>query len=113
MLPTLCHNHCYSAQTRLEFDELYKSKADEQWHTTTFAGSLAYDGVWALALALNRTMGMIERQDISETGCEEKGLEGALVPLHDFNYTNGLMGCVISWCLEQTNFLGASVSQHG
>ena len=75
-------------------------------------GSLAYDGVWALALALNRTMGMIERRDISETGCEEKGLEGALVPLHDFDYTNGLMGCVIRWSLEQTNFSGASVSAH-
>ena len=75
-------------------------------------GSLAFDGVWALALALNRTMQMVEEHDISATECGEKGLEGDLVPLHMFNYTNGLMGCVIRWSLEQTNFSGASVREH-
>ena len=55
-------------------------------------------------------MGLIEGGDISETGCEERGLDGALVPLHEFDYTNGLMGCVIRWCLEQTDFDGITAS---
>ena len=53
---------------------------------------------------------MISRNDINETGCEEKGLEGALVPLHEFSYDNGLMGCVIRWSLEQTDFDGVTAS---
>ena len=52
---------------------------------------------------------MIERGNISETRCEEEELEGDIVPLHEFNYTNGLMGCVMRWSLEQTDFIGTSV----
>ena len=51
-----------------------------------------------------------ENSNISKTGCEEKGLEGDLVSLHEFNYTNGLMGCVIRWNLQQTNFDGINAS---
>ena len=51
-----------------------------------------------------------ENSNISETGCEKKGLDGNLVSLHEFNYTNGLMGCVIRWNLQQTNFDGINAS---
>ena len=92
-----------------EFSNEYMNRITSQEYLPTIAGSLAYDAVWTLALGLNRTLDMIERGDIDETGCEEKGLEGDIVSLHEFNYTNGLMGCVMRWSLEQTNFKGVSV----
>ena len=68
-----------------------------------------YDVLWALALALNQTMTMVESLDISGTGCES--MNGSLVPLHQFDYTNAMMGCLIQWNLQQTDFFGMSVSQ--
>ena len=67
-----------------------------------------YDSMWVLALALNQTMTMVESLDINGTGCES--MNGSLVPLHQFNYTNAMMGCLIQWNLQQTNFSGMSVS---
>ena len=43
------------------------------------------------------------------TNCE--GMDGGLVPLDEFNYSNAFMGCVIRYNLQQTNFVGVSVSQ--
>ena len=67
-----------------------------------------YDVLWALALALNQTMTMVESLDISGTSCES--MNGSLVPLHQFDYTNAMMGCLIQWNLQQTDFFGMSVS---
>ena len=68
-----------------------------------------YDALWALALALNKTMTMVNtvNMNISETGCEV--MDGSLVPLHEFNYSNAFMGCLIQWNLQRTNFSGVSV----
>ena len=46
--------------------------------------------------------------NVTEIGCD--GLDGGLVPLEQFHYSNGVMGCVIRWSLQQTNFSGVSVS---
>ena len=51
---------------------------------------------------------LADQGDASVTGCEA---EGSLVPLHMFNYSNALMGCIIRWSLEQTNFIGVTVSK--
>jgi gamma-aminobutyric acid type B receptor len=40
------------------------------------------------------------------TNCE--GMDGGLVPLNEFNYSNTFMGCVIRYNLQQTNFVGMS-----
>ena len=71
---------------------------------------IAYDAIWALALGLNATQEMVERNDSAETGCSNTS--GRLVPLHEFDYSNEMMGCVIRWNLEQTNFTGVSVSTY-
>ena len=42
------------------------------------------------------------------TNCE--GMDGGLVPLNEFNYSNTFMGCVIRYNLQQTDFVGMSVS---
>ncbi len=68
---------------------------------------LSYDTMWAIALALNRTQGMVYSGNISGSGCE--GASGELVNLDRFNYSNALMGCLIRWNLEQTNFIGVVV----
>ena len=38
------------------------------------------------------------------------GMDGALVPLNEFNYSNAFMGCVIRYNLQQTDFVGILVS---
>ena len=42
------------------------------------------------------------------TNCE--GMDGGLVPLNEFNYSNTFMGCIIRYNLQQTDFVGMSVS---
>ncbi len=79
-------------------------------YTSVFFATLAFDAVWTLALALNRTNEMVQsstRQGIANlTGCN---VPGALVPLENFTYSNQLIGCVVRWNLERTDFLGISV----
>ena len=71
-------------------------------YTPGMVRGLSYDAVWALALALNKTQEMfLNNYNVMETGCDE--LDGGLVPLEQFNYSNGVMGCAIRWNLEQTN----------
>ena len=71
-----------------------------------------YDAIWILALALNKTLSMVEagNSSIAGTGCENA--TGSLVPLEEFSYSNEKMGCLIQWNLQQTNFSGVSVSMH-
>ena len=46
---------------------------------------------------------------VQYTNCE--GMDGGLVPLDEFNYSNSFMGCVIRYHLLQTDFIGVSVSK--
>ena len=73
-------------------------------------GGVVYDAIWILALALNKTLTMVEagNSSIDGTGCEN--VTGSIVPLEEFSYSNEKMGCLIQWNLQRTNFSGVSVS---
>ena len=88
---------------------MYERRATAENYIQTVKAALGFDAVWALATALNKTAAMVQSGNIRETGCEGR-TEGDLVPLEQFNYSNGLMGCVIQWNLQNTNLLGTSVS---
>ena len=98
---------------RLEEPE---SKANN--YTFVFLATVAYDALWTFALALNRTnemVGSLTREEIlNRTQCggtdEETGVEWEVVSLENFTYSNQLMGCIIRWNLERTDFVGISVS---
>ena len=97
-------------QTARQFDEFYETRSIQLGYgPNRVISGLAYDAVWALALGLNRTQEMFLRNyNVTEIGCDDH--DGGLVPLEQFNYSNGVMGCVIRWNLQQTNFSGVSVS---
>ena len=99
---------CFT-QTPRQFDNMYTSRSAMLGYSPILLSGLAYDAVWALALGLKRTQEMfLSSYNVSEIGCD--GLDGGLVLLEQFNYSNGVMGCVMRWSLEQTNFSGVSVS---
>ncbi len=108
-------------QTPREFDSLYKRRiAQNNNYTYTFFATVAYDTLWTFALALNRTnemVGSLTREEIlNMTQCggtdEETGVKWEVVSLENFTYSNQLMGCIIRWNLERTDFVGVSVSQN-
>ena len=70
-----------------------------------FVETLAYDSAWTLALALNKTMNMINTNDTLDCGPSP-------VPLEEFSYGNSSTACLIRHSLELsgTNFTGMSVS---
>ena len=98
----------FSIKTSQKFMNDYASRCDEEHYYATDDGGRAYDAVWVLALALNNTMAMYRSGDINGTGCEN--VSGSLVPLENFTYTNGKMGCLIQWNIQQTNISGVTVS---
>jgi hypothetical protein len=89
-------------QTLADFEEEYSRRATEGNFDTVDVRFRIYDALWALAMALNDTMTMVNNSDIDETGC--LALNGSMVPLEDFTYDNALMGCLIQWNLQRTNF---------
>ena len=108
----------------MEFISLYEARletpqARRHNYTYTLEATAAYDGLWTLALALNKTNEMIStltREDIlNMTDCErldaEDGVYFDLLPLESFTYSNRLMGCIIKWNLERTKYVGVSVSK--
>ena len=91
------------------FDNKYEERGSREGFSTSGVAYNLYDALWLFALALNNTDAMVKSgSDISETGCE--GVSGSLVPLEEFRYTNGRMGCLIQWNIQQTNFFGLTVS---
>ena len=111
-------------QTPREFDFLYKRRlanyTQDNNYTYTFFATVAYDALWTFALALNRTnemVGSLTREEIlNRTQCggtdEETGVKWEVVSLENFTYSNQLMGCIIRWNLQRTDFVGVSVSQN-
>ena len=94
-------------------NQLNETSAQDNNYTFSFIAPIAYDAMWSFALALNRTITMLEwKKDriVRETKCEDddKDLEG--FGLADFTYNHSFIGCVIRWSLAQTNFTGVSVS---
>ena len=98
------HNN---VQSLVEFEAEYERRGREGGYNTITHGIRLYDGLWALGFALNRTMTMVNSGDISQTICQNAS--GSLVPLHQFTYSNELMGCLIQWSLQATNFSGLTV----
>ena len=94
-------------QTLADFEQEYAIRAAMGRYNIIGVRFRIYDALWALALALNETMTMVNTLNINGTGCE--AMDGSLVPLHEFDYSNALMGCLIQWNLQQTNFFGVSV----
>ena len=90
-----------------DFEREYERRALEGRFNIIERSYHNYDAIWALALALNRTMTMVDESDISGTGCEM--MNGSLVPLYEFDYSNALMGCLVQWNLQRTNFSGVVV----
>ena len=92
----------------MEFALDFKNRADESQDVAY--GGVVYDAIWILALALNKTLSMVEEGNSSVigTGCEN--VAGWLAPLEEFSYNNEKMGCLIQWNIQQTNFSGVSVS---
>ena len=94
-------------QTPKEFHHKYSMRANAEGYTVIDAGYVIFDALWILALALNDTMNMVNTNDISNTECGD--VFGSLQDLHNFTYKNRMMGCVIRWNLNNTNFSGVSV----
>ena len=72
---------------------------------------IAFDALWTLALVLNKTeeirLNATTKREQSEV-CSH--LDGELVPLNEFNYSNAFMGCVMKENYKKANFTGVSVS---
>lgn len=87
-------------------------------YTRSFVATVAYDALWTLAFALSKTDVMIRNSSreevLNRTQCQGSdtisGIEWELVALENFSYSNELMGCVVRWNLERTDFIGVSVS---
>ena len=74
---------------------------------------MAFDAMWTVAQMLNTTEEMrldgLSRDHPDFDNCRH--LDGNLVPLDEFNYSNAFMGCVMSGNYFKTNFTGVSVSK--
>ena len=83
-------------------------------YTFSHVAPVAYDALWSLAFALNKTEEMLlsweKDKIINETSCEDDGIELDNFDLGNFTYDHFFVGCVIRWNLQQTNFTGVSVS---
>ena len=98
-------------QTPEEFEEEYsKLLQEERYQKLTefiLSGSL-YDATWAMALGLHIASEMVMMNNSS--GCDH--VPGRLVPLEDFDYMNGRMGCVLRKSFHQVHFHGITVSPY-
>ena len=92
------------------FQTDYLMYAKKKGYNVSDAGGRAYDAVWVLAIALNRTMTMVKTANINGTGCENT--TGSLVPLEQFQYSNEMMGCLIQWNIQRINISGVTVREN-
>ena len=94
-------------QNESQYLEMYEQKRTQGSYTYTFAHTFAYDAVWALALALNRT----DEQLKSNTSIPQcKDLPGYTnITLDLFKYNNAKVACILKSNLDATNFVGVSV----
>ena len=79
-------------------------------HSSIFL--MAFDALWSMAQMLNYTEEMrlrdLPRNHSDFDECRH--LDGSLVPLDEFNYTNAFMGCVMRDNYYKVDFTGVSVS---
>ena len=84
----------------------------EERHSHNIAFQIAFDAIWTLAQVLNYTEMMREAEsDLEFEYMNCSSLSGELVPLHEFNYSNALMGCVMKENYYKVHFTGVSVSE--
>ena len=115
----------WNLQTPGDFEYFYRMRLLETEslinnYSYIFFATVAYDALWTFAIALNKTnemVGSLTREEIlNMTRCggtdEETDVEWEVVSLENFTYSNQLMGCIIRWNLERTDFVGVSVSKH-
>jgi hypothetical protein len=80
-----------------EFNNRYDKMLEASEYDISTVYALAFDTVWTLALVLNYTekMRMLNesKQDGDFKNCSH--LDGKLVPLNEFTYSNAFMGCVM------------------
>ena len=88
----------------MKYEELMKMPEYSNYTSLNFYGN-AYDSVWAMAVGLDIADRRARAGD--DRGCEE--LEGELVPLSMFNYTNSKMGCMMKNGYASVNFTGITV----
>ena len=87
----------------------YEERARNESYAIINQAYRLYDALWVLALALNHTDALIKAGDFAKiTECGNA--TGSLVSLEKFNYSNELVGCLIQWSIQQTDFYGLSVS---
>ena len=93
----------------MTFEEEYEMRASSRGYNTINHGIGLYDVIWVFAVALNKTITMINGESsITETNCQN--LSGHLTSLENFTYANEMMGCLIQWNLQNSNFSGLTVS---
>ena len=102
-------------QTTNEFVDRYSEELALTSYSFSQVAPTAYDALWSLAFALNKTDEMLDWERdriINQTGCVDDGKELEGFDLSNFTYDHTFIGCVIRWNLQQTNFTGVSVSVH-
>ena len=94
-------------QNSSQYLQMYNQKRTLGNYTNTFAHTFAYDAVWALALALNRTDELL-KSNTSIPECQD--LPGYTnITLDLFKYNNAKLACILKSNLNVTNFVGVSV----
>ena len=95
-------------QNLSQYLELYNQRQKNEKYSDTVVQAFAYDAIWALALALNKT----EEQMKSNTSIPDcQGLNGYInITLDQFQYSNAKMSCYLKANLQATNFTGVTVS---
>ena len=113
----MCHSHndpCLLIpiflQSADQFIKNYNTELEDSQYSISTVYIIAFDTIWSLALMLNKT----EEMRLSNSSYFEfkncSHLDGELVPLNEFNYSNAFMGCVMKENFHRVNFTGVSVS---
>ena len=79
----------------MDFEQKYETRARAEGVAVIDPAPRAYDVMWILAIALNKTLTAINSgEDINGTGCGE--VPGSLVPLENFTYRYLFSGVSVS-----------------
>ena len=99
-------------QTTKKYMEIYIKKKKDEGYSDTIVHTLAFDAVWALAIALNRTASQLDEMDYRNSDLLEcSKLQGSLnVSLDQFEYSNAQLACLLKKNMQRTLFDGVSVS---
>ena len=97
----------YTMQNTSQYLLLYNEKRKLKNYGDPAAHTFAYDAVWAMALALNKTAQQINSNTLIKK-CQN--LPGNVnISLDQFQYNNSKLSCYLNSNLQETNFNGVSV----